>query len=31
MLPPIVADYLARYESRVVRAFRVRAVAPGLP
>jgi UDP-apiose/xylose synthase len=31
MLPPIVADYLARYESRVVRDLRVRAVAPGLP
>ena len=29
MLPPIVADYLARYESRV--ASEPRAIAPGLP
>ena len=31
MLPPIVADYLARYESRVASDPRARAVAPGLP
>ena len=31
MLPPIVADYLARYESRVTGDFRARAVASGLP
>ena len=31
MLPPIVADYLARYESRVAGNPRARATAPGLP
>jgi hypothetical protein len=31
MLPPIVADYLARYESRVARDPRARVLAPGLP
>jgi UDP-apiose/xylose synthase len=31
MLPPIVADYLARYESHVSRDPRARAIAPGLP
>ena len=31
MLPPIVTDYLARYESRVARDPRALAVAPGLP
>jgi len=31
MLPPIVADYLARYESRVAGDPRARAIAPGLP
>jgi nucleoside-diphosphate-sugar epimerase len=31
MLPPIVADYLARYESRVSHDPRARVLAPGLP
>jgi UDP-4-amino-4-deoxy-L-arabinose formyltransferase/UDP-glucuronic acid dehydrogenase (UDP-4-keto-hexauronic acid decarboxylating) len=31
MLPPIVADYLARYESRVTGDSRARTVASGLP
>ena len=31
MLPPIVADYLARYESRVSHDPSARAVTPGLP
>jgi UDP-apiose/xylose synthase len=31
MLPPIVADYLARYESRVARDPRARVLAPDLP
>jgi UDP-apiose/xylose synthase len=31
MLPPIVADYLARYSSRVATDLRVRAAAPGVP
>jgi UDP-apiose/xylose synthase len=31
MLPPIVADYLARYESRVAGDPRACAIAPGLP
>ena len=31
MLPPIVADYLARYESRVAGDFGARTIAPGPP
>jgi len=31
MLPPIVADYLARYSSRVATDLRVRAAVPGVP
>ena len=31
MLPPIVADYLARYSSRVASDVRVRAAMPGVP
>jgi UDP-apiose/xylose synthase len=31
MLPPIVADYLARYESRVASSARVRRIAPASP
>jgi UDP-apiose/xylose synthase len=31
MLPPIVADYLARYQSRIAGELRVRAATPGAP
>lgn len=31
MLPPIVADYLARYSSRVATDLRVRVAVPGVP